>query len=298
MQDTDLLTNLDFNNIFHFKVRIVGGKGGFGATLKSQKPKHAMTENFEACRDLSGRRIRHVTAQRQLEEWQKKKEEEDKKIEEELDSYKKQEKQMNAAIHANTYKIDEKYKAQMDRAANNISNSVMLGKNKLKRKHEDLAQMQKPNRFEKLVNGISTSPDYIDPQEDIDEEDLFFSSNSRKLKRFKINEDLEKSAKDDHNPQDTEEPCLMVPQEPEPESLMIKQDEVDEAPEPEKIPNSEIDEKQEKDLPIVSETPKVEQSPEKDIDSVLKSLESVDSVETLKKKFTLEQVKDSLTTLG
>lgn len=37
-----------------------GGKGGFGSLLRSMKPKVKGDENFEACRDLSGRRLRTV----------------------------------------------------------------------------------------------------------------------------------------------------------------------------------------------------------------------------------------------
>ena len=101
LRDTDLVTNLAYKHIFHFKVRLVGGKGGFGATLRSQKPKHPMTMNFDACRDLSGRRIRHVRVQQELEEWHKERAEEEKKIEEDLNEFKKHEKEINAAIHSN-----------------------------------------------------------------------------------------------------------------------------------------------------------------------------------------------------
>lgn len=87
-----------------------------------------MTTNFDACRDLSGRRLRNVNAIRQLEEWQKKKAEEEKKIEEEVKDYQENQKQIHAAIHANTYKIDDKYKKQIEISTNNISNSVLLGK--------------------------------------------------------------------------------------------------------------------------------------------------------------------------
>jgi len=37
-----------------------GGKGGFGSLLRSMKPKVKGDENFDACRDLSGRRLRTV----------------------------------------------------------------------------------------------------------------------------------------------------------------------------------------------------------------------------------------------
>ena len=45
-----------------------GGKGGFGSLLRSMKPKTKGDQNFEACRDLSGRRLRTVQQERVLAE--------------------------------------------------------------------------------------------------------------------------------------------------------------------------------------------------------------------------------------
>jgi len=52
-------------------LRIVGGKGGFGSLLRGApaKPGVKKTTNFEACRDLSGRRLRHVNNEKKLERW-------------------------------------------------------------------------------------------------------------------------------------------------------------------------------------------------------------------------------------
>lgn len=48
---------------------LLGGKGGFGSNLRAAG-KQKLTDNFDACRDLQGRRIRHKTAADKLEEWQ------------------------------------------------------------------------------------------------------------------------------------------------------------------------------------------------------------------------------------
>ena len=50
----------------HLVLRLVGGKGGFGALLRS-RARASHTQNFDACRDLSGRRVRHINADKQLE---------------------------------------------------------------------------------------------------------------------------------------------------------------------------------------------------------------------------------------
>ncbi|KAF8817964.1 hypothetical protein IE077_002495 [Cardiosporidium cionae] len=49
--------------------RLLGGKGGFGASLKGQKGRRRKVTNYDACRDLSGRRIRHAKSVERLKEW-------------------------------------------------------------------------------------------------------------------------------------------------------------------------------------------------------------------------------------
>lgn len=46
-----------------------GGKGGFGAMLKALGKGGKKTTNFGACRDLSGRRLRHVNDEIALRKW-------------------------------------------------------------------------------------------------------------------------------------------------------------------------------------------------------------------------------------
>lgn len=45
-----------------------GGKGGFGSNLRAAG-KHKLIDNFDACRDLQGRRVRHKTAEEKLAKW-------------------------------------------------------------------------------------------------------------------------------------------------------------------------------------------------------------------------------------
>lgn len=50
------------------KLRVRGGKGGFGSMLRAQGGRMASkrTTNFESCRDLSGRRLKTINAAKQL----------------------------------------------------------------------------------------------------------------------------------------------------------------------------------------------------------------------------------------
>jgi Silencing defective 2 N-terminal ubiquitin domain len=50
----------------HLVLRLCGGKGGFGALLRAGA-RATVSQNTDACRDLSGRRMRHVNADKKLE---------------------------------------------------------------------------------------------------------------------------------------------------------------------------------------------------------------------------------------
>lgn len=63
---------LEFENntlYFNLSARLLGGKGGFGSMLRAQggRMNAQKTTNFEACRDLQGRRIRTVNEAKRLE---------------------------------------------------------------------------------------------------------------------------------------------------------------------------------------------------------------------------------------
>ncbi|KAI3693989.1 hypothetical protein L1987_76946 [Smallanthus sonchifolius] len=55
----------------HLLLRLRGGKGGFGSLLRGAATKAGQkkTNNFDACRDMSGRRLRHVNAEKKMDEW-------------------------------------------------------------------------------------------------------------------------------------------------------------------------------------------------------------------------------------
>ena len=51
--------------IVRFHSRLPGGKGGFGSMLRAIGARIEKTTNHEACRDLSGRRMRDVNHEKQ-----------------------------------------------------------------------------------------------------------------------------------------------------------------------------------------------------------------------------------------
>ncbi|EEQ99387.1 conserved hypothetical protein [Perkinsus marinus ATCC 50983] len=56
---------------------LAGGKGGFGSLLKGQKGRGKKTTNFDACRDLDGRRIRHSRMTERIQAFEERQREDD-----------------------------------------------------------------------------------------------------------------------------------------------------------------------------------------------------------------------------
>ena len=51
------------------RLRLRGGKGGFGSMLRAIGAQIEKTTNKEACRDLSGRRLRDINEEKRLKDW-------------------------------------------------------------------------------------------------------------------------------------------------------------------------------------------------------------------------------------
>ncbi|KAH9417463.1 silencing defective protein Sde2 [Dermatophagoides pteronyssinus] len=72
-----IVDNLNLNDgetdiFIHLFIPIPGGKGGFGSMLRAIGAQIEKTTNREACRDLSGRRLRDVNEEKRIKEWIKK----------------------------------------------------------------------------------------------------------------------------------------------------------------------------------------------------------------------------------
>lgn len=61
------LENCD--NVVRVFTKLVGGKGGFGSMLRAIGAQIEKTTNREACRDLSGRRLRDINEEKRLRKW-------------------------------------------------------------------------------------------------------------------------------------------------------------------------------------------------------------------------------------
>lgn len=113
-------------------LRLRGGKGGFGSLLRGAATKAGQkkTSNFDACRDMSGRRLRHVNAEKKLEEW--KAEAQERHLEKVAEDYLK--KQVNkgkgkkAGKELDEGAVDvEKYRSEAERAMEGVELAVKDG---------------------------------------------------------------------------------------------------------------------------------------------------------------------------
>ncbi|XP_017039948.1 replication stress response regulator SDE2 [Drosophila ficusphila] len=66
----------------HCVVRQLGGKGGFGSMLRAIGAQIEKTTNREACRDLSGRRLRDINEEKRVRAWLDKQGEREREAEE------------------------------------------------------------------------------------------------------------------------------------------------------------------------------------------------------------------------
>ncbi|KAL5156227.1 Replication stress response regulator SDE2 [Glycine soja] len=108
-------------------LRLKGGKGGFGSLLRGAATKAGQkkTNNFDACRDMSGRRLRHVNAEKRLEEW--KAGEEERKLEKVAEEFlKKQMKKGKGKGEGDgeAHKYVAKYREESERCVAEVSLSV------------------------------------------------------------------------------------------------------------------------------------------------------------------------------
>lgn len=127
-----------------------GGKGGFGSLLRAIGAQIEKTTNREACRDLSGRRLRDINAEKRFQEWMQKRERQkmrEKTRKEKLEKLKEEPKVMFQ---------DAEYFKEKDKIPAAIEEALKCGLNKINNETEsDVIKTGKRN---------SSSPDSIPPK--------------------------------------------------------------------------------------------------------------------------------------
>ncbi|XP_037620201.1 replication stress response regulator SDE2 isoform X3 [Sebastes umbrosus] len=113
---------LQHGAVYHLEPRLCGGKGGFGSMLRALGAQIEKTTNREACRDLSGRRLRDVNHEKEMAEWLKKQtEREAEKEQRRLDRLKRK---LSEPKHQFT---DPEYQQQCHELSERLEDSVMKG---------------------------------------------------------------------------------------------------------------------------------------------------------------------------
>uniref|UniRef100_UPI00398EB6F5 splicing regulator SDE2 isoform X2 n=1 Tax=Pristiophorus japonicus TaxID=55135 RepID=UPI00398EB6F5 len=113
---------LHHGGIYSLEPRLVGGKGGFGSMLRALGAQIEKTTNREACRDLSGRRLRDVNHEKAMAEWIKK------QAERETDKEQRRVDRLQRKLaEPKHYFTDPQYEQQLDEMSERLEDSVLKG---------------------------------------------------------------------------------------------------------------------------------------------------------------------------
>jgi hypothetical protein len=123
--------NIDPAFTLEVSLRVVGGKGGFGALLRGQGM-IVRVDNFEACRDLNGRRVRHLNNEIRLKEWRQKKEEEAKFVAEHLEKGEDSQKPLRTKRRA-----DDAYLEDVEESMSAVKLALQQARKRRKQKEEE-----------------------------------------------------------------------------------------------------------------------------------------------------------------
>lgn len=143
--DSSLITN---GTTVFAHLDLPGGKGGFGSMLRAIGAQIEKTTNREACRDLSGRRLRDINEEKRLKQWLTKQKEREAEA-----AQKKQEKLEKIRQEPKHQFKDKEYDKQRSELSDRISDAVEQGLKKslkeepLKRKVPDVETTAKKPRL-------------------------------------------------------------------------------------------------------------------------------------------------------
>ncbi|XP_051980128.1 replication stress response regulator SDE2-like isoform X2 [Xyrauchen texanus] len=108
--------------LYRVEPRLCGGKGGFGSMLRALGAQIEKTTNREACRDLSGRRLRDVNHEKEMAEWLKN--QADREAEKEQRRLERIQRKLAEPKH---YFTDTNYEQQCHDLSERLEDSVMKG---------------------------------------------------------------------------------------------------------------------------------------------------------------------------
>ena len=145
------------NSIIEFRIILKGGKGGFGTLLKTQPARKKLTNNFDACRDLSGRRLGHVNQERKMREWEQQRNEESKIINKYNNGGKFEdiEKHLKKDKNIDIIKANKKFLKEQENIDKMINKTFKYLKQKRIRNENDIDKENKPKENLISINDIN-----------------------------------------------------------------------------------------------------------------------------------------------
>ncbi|XP_019405099.1 PREDICTED: protein SDE2 homolog [Crocodylus porosus] len=108
--------------VYSLEPRLCGGKGGFGSMLRALGAQIEKTTNREACRDLSGRRLRDVNHEKAMAEWVKQQAE--REAEKEQRRLERLQRKLAEPKH---FFVNSDYQQQCNEMAERLEDSVLKG---------------------------------------------------------------------------------------------------------------------------------------------------------------------------
>ncbi|RZF38888.1 hypothetical protein LSTR_LSTR017143 [Laodelphax striatellus] len=140
--------------------RILGGKGGFGSMLRAIGAQIEKTTNREACRDLSGRRLRDINEEQRLKSWIAQ------QADREREAAERKKKKLESLCREPKHEFkDDNYEQQRTELTENVHDSVEEGFKKVQSlKRPSSSNVKSVPRKKKLLidDDLSSSSDEED----------------------------------------------------------------------------------------------------------------------------------------
>ncbi|KAI8787882.1 protein SDE2 [Biomphalaria glabrata] len=157
LSKTDLVKD---GNTYHIVPRLLGGKGGFGSMLRAIGAQIEKTTSREACRDLSGRRMRDINNEKKLKEWLAK------EAEREQEREARRQERLAKRLAPHRHKFDDKeYQEQKQKVQEDLEEALSTG---LKRKLKETAGGASCSK--KSKEAVSSKAEWLGA--DLDSDDL------------------------------------------------------------------------------------------------------------------------------
>ncbi|KAJ8958737.1 hypothetical protein NQ318_016465 [Aromia moschata] len=166
----------------HIIPKVLGGKGGFGSMLRAIGAQIEKTTNREACRDLSGRRLRDINEEQRLKNWINQQAEREKEAKE------RKKKKLERLCEQPKHEFrDEEYDKERSELPEKVEDAVLQGLQascSSKRKPEDKKDVVKKKKAklwvdDELDQDLSNSED--ESNSDLGDEKPGTSSSSPQL---------------------------------------------------------------------------------------------------------------------